>query len=131
MTNEEYRALDCVNQSSLKLLRRSPKAFKFNVYNNDSIAFVEGDAVDTLLTNGEDAFHSKFYVGAAEKPTGKMAVFVKKLLELNDLGDTPNSMFYQEAYDAGEWSPRAASLGAIIKRFEDNFLDYYKEQNAF
>lgn len=84
---EEYYNSPSLNQSSLKDLRHGLGKFLENreKFNKDlplKTYFKIGEAVDTLLTEGEESFKEKFYISVSEKkPSETEVIILQKVLE--------------------------------------------------
>lgn len=81
--NEQYLESTAVSQSRLKKLLLHPQMY-LNAYSNSELdepkeTSVIGDAVDLILTQGDDVFHNSFFITDAERPTAQMGDFVWNL----------------------------------------------------
>jgi len=121
---DEYVKTPVMNQSLLKLLLISPKAFKFGSSQEESSSLIRGSALDILVTQGEEAFKNAFYVAKITAPTGKYKLFVDKLFVLS--GGEVDERFYEEAYHHADW--KREGLQKVIDTFKDKYFEYYKER---
>lgn len=125
MTEKEYRAHDAVNYSSLSKLDYSPKAYK-EAKQEETLAMIKGSAVDCLLTDGEDAFHSQYYVMTATKPKSEqMQLYVQSMLE-NDNRDMAQTMSgYKTTVTDAKWEKEGQPYYDAIKVSSGkSILDY-------
>lgn len=83
---EEYFQNPAVSQSQLKTLLISPKAFgeerKVELYFEEKEHFTIGSAVDCMLTEGEDAYKSKYHISKVEnKPSDVVKSIINQVFD--------------------------------------------------
>lgn len=87
MTEPEYRELDAVNQSRLKLLLgNNPSVFKHvkepSLYFEEKHHFTIGNGVDTYLTKGVAEFDKEFYTSTLDKkPTDVIVSIINEVFD--------------------------------------------------
>ena len=70
MTTKEYRALDAVNQSRLKLLLQHPSRYLSSQDDGETRDhFLFGQFVEDALIQSDEYLDNKYYVTKAEAPT--------------------------------------------------------------
>lgn len=127
----DYRALNALNQSSLKLLERSPREFKRLIIDGeepeeDTKNQLEGSVNHKLLFQPE-TFSDEFVVADSEKPISKQQ---KEFLEEVSYSDeTPDTEELREIY--GKYYPiKSKSEEKVDKEIQDVIKKYsdYLEQ---
>lgn len=131
---EEYYNSPSLNQSSLKDLRYGLGKFLENREKFDKDLplksyFKIGEAVDTLLTEGEESFKEKFYISVSEKKPSETEINIlqkvlEKVLETNNknisevesLSKYPTFIF--DAITEVNWQPKWKNETRINKIIE-------------
>ncbi len=106
MTREEYFEYDAVSRSLLMKLLKHPKHAKDMIEGKEeeiSEALLFGDAFDTLMFDGREAFEEKFHVMKYTNPftDGRTLIgkYTKKCMELIESGESSVPSVYNEAYE--------------------------------
>ena len=122
--NEEYLESKALSQSMLKKLLVHPQLFlNYTTAMSDELdepkeTTTIGDAVDIILTQGDDAFVENFYVTEAEKPTAMMGTFVWELYINRE-----NSNAEQIAYERSGFKIK---IDKVRERYEAEGRMYYE-----
>lgn len=123
---QDYVTAEGISYSSLSRLVDGPKAY----LDKDEITgeFLDsGSAVDVLLTEGEDAFHSQFYVMTASKPTSEMMLaYTEEMIATDDRDKAMEASGYKRAVTDEKWEAEGkpyydavkASNGRVVLDFE-------------
>jgi hypothetical protein len=89
LTKDNYREYPAINYSLLSKLSRDPSAVLAEEKDfSDGIMF--GDALDILLTQGQEEFDKKYIVAKVERPTGQMGDFVDAYYKSHDIKEAYN-----------------------------------------
>lgn len=121
--DKDYLGSHANSQSRLKKILSHPKIYLEDTYSEDdepAEAILIGDAVDMLITQGEDAFNKKFFVATQERPTAQMGEYVWNLF-INRL----NSNAEEIAYSAVGF--KRDTLTKVKERFLTEGKPYYDE----
>lgn len=122
----DYFSNPRLNCSSLKLIGKNPKWFRYREENPDAEDDEKrhnriGSAIDCILTTPEQ-FNEEFAVSYKERPGGNMGIFIDALpLCLDDESDVEE---YREAYDKAGYK---LSIETVIKQLWalEKYRDYY------
>jgi hypothetical protein len=122
--NEEYLESKALSQSMLKKLLAHPQLFlNYTTAMSDELdepkeTTTIGDAVDIILTQGDDVFYNNFYITEAEKPTAMMGTFVWELYINRE-----NSNAEQIAYEKSGFKIK---IEKVRERYEAEGRMYYE-----
>lgn len=86
MTTKEYRALDAVNQSRLKLLLQHPSRYLSSQDDGETRDhFLFGQFVEDALIQSDEYLDNKYYVTKAEAPTDSILKVLKLLSQQSSI----------------------------------------------
>lgn len=118
---QKYFQSNAINISTLRLVF-NPRVLKKRLdgirEDDEKRHFRIGSAIDTILTEGMDAFRKDFYVAPKKRPSGMMGIFIDNLpLDIDD--ESPEEA-YQKAYEiAGYKWPITSVIDSLWKN-DDN-----------
>lgn len=129
MTTKEYRALDAVNQSRLKLLLHHPLRYataKEDFEEKDHYLF--GQFVEDALIQSDDFLDNKYYVTKSEPPTDSILKVLKLLSQqssIKSLEDIDRDILIQACRVCGYG--KAWKDDTCASKIIDQGSDYYHE----
>lgn len=121
--DDDYLGSSAISQSKLKRILGHPKNYLEDNFSEDdepADAILIGDAVDMLITQGEDKFQNKFFVATQERPTAQMGEYVWNLF-INRLNSNASEIAYNNV------GFKRDTLAKVEERFKTEGKPYYDE----
>lgn len=118
-TDIAYRESKAVSQSLIKSLLYGVGLYhKIAKEEDEETHFLIGDAVDILLTQGEDVFNSLFYVSKVDKPSDTIMNIVNYVYTRNPSTFTNITPLLHEAIEYYKYQPNWKAETKVMKVLE-------------
>ena len=125
----EYRKIDRLSYSSLKLYNKSPleyhKRYILKEPQKDKTqAFLTGNMVDVMMTDSEN-FDDYFVISKTTVPTGQLYTFINNVIELGTVDKAYEKLKEENGGKLG------SDLSKFVAKLDGEGADYYNELLAF